>query len=174
VGDVRSVVALALLDERLRPDDLLGGHKLYRQVEHHVVDGVLEPLLVDGCDGIAGAIDHVHEVLAAIGLANPVRKGDLGLETRLREDVHGPLDVARPYEDVEVLGVALDTRVSPEGVRPTHQERHSRLFQRVNRVAVERAGPVFEERVRLRRLDLRQRCTRCVRRARSAARLGAS
>ena len=78
VGDVAAVEALALHDERLRPDHLLGRAEPDRHPEHLVLDRVLEPAVVHPRDAVARAEDHVDEVLAVAGLAQPVGEGALG------------------------------------------------------------------------------------------------
>jgi hypothetical protein len=85
VGDVGAVEALALLDEPLGPDHLLGRAELDRDVEDEVGRGVLEPLVVDHGDTVARTEDEVDVKLAMTRLAQPVRKGHFGLVARGRK-----------------------------------------------------------------------------------------
>ena len=144
VRDVGAVVALALHDEAFRPDHLFRGHEPDGHAEHGVVDRVLEPQLVDGRDPISRAEDDVHQVLAAAGLAEPVRERDLGGAPGVRERREGRIEVARSHEDVEVLRVPCDPRVSLERVRAPDEIRHAGVVQRLERTAVEREGGGIE------------------------------
>ena len=58
------------------------GHELHRHAEHFFVDRVREPLVVDFGDAVAGAEDHVDELVAVMRLGQPVAERDLGLEAR--------------------------------------------------------------------------------------------
>src|SRR5205085_9831949 len=96
----------------------------------------LEPSVIDWGDGVAGTVDEVDEVLAAAGLGEPVRVGDFGFEAGGRESSQGPVAVARPQEDVEVLGIAGDARVAGEGVSPADEEIDPRVAHGPQRIAV--------------------------------------
>src|SRR5687768_13960636 len=124
VRDVTAVEPLALHDERLGPDHLLGRDQTYGMVEHGGLDAVAEPVVVDRGHPVARAEDHVDEVVAAARLAEPVGERQLRLAAGGGEDVEHPLDVARMHEDVEVLRVPRDARVALERVGAAHEKRH--------------------------------------------------
>src|SRR6267378_1379294 len=138
--DVAAVEALALHDEGLRPDHLLGGDEPHGPAEHLFPDAVTEPLVVDGGHAVAGAEDDVDEVVAAPRLAEPVRKRQLRLAPRRGQRRQHALDVARVHEDVEVLRVARDPRVALEGVGATDEELEAGLVQQAHRAQVEVAS----------------------------------
>ena len=90
------------------------------------VDAVAEPVVVDQRHAVARAVDQVHDVLAAVGLGQPVRERHVRLAAVGGEHRQRALDVARVDEEVEVLGVARDAGVALERVGPAHQERDRR------------------------------------------------
>src|SRR5688572_31291937 len=55
--DWSSDVCSSDLDERLRPEHLLGGHDAHRQAEDDGLGGVLEPLVVHGRDAVSRAVE---------------------------------------------------------------------------------------------------------------------
>src|SRR6185503_9646549 len=78
VRHVRTVIALPLHDQSLRPDHLLGRDQERIDAEDLVLHGVLEPTIVHPCHAIAGTEDEIDEILAlAVRLAEPVRKSEL-------------------------------------------------------------------------------------------------
>ena len=95
VRDVGAVEALALHDQPLRPDHLLGRNQLHVDVEDDAVDRVVEPQLVDDRDAVAGAEDQVDEVVALERLAEPVRKRELRLVAGRLEDAASPSENPR-------------------------------------------------------------------------------
>ena len=107
-----------------------------------VLRRVLEPEIVDARDAVAGAEDHVHEVLAAMNLAEPVRKRHLGLVAEPLERLEHARAVVRLDEDVDVLGVARHVRVVRERERAADQERNAGVLQLPQRVDVEVGGRV--------------------------------
>jgi hypothetical protein len=139
VDDVRAVEALAFHDERLRPDHLLGGAQPRGHAEDLGLHRVREPQVVDHRDAAARAVDDVHEVVEGrcVGLAEPMGKGELRPAAHPLEHAHQDRGIDGPAEDVEVLGVALDARVTRERVRAADEVRHSRVFQDRERVTVE-------------------------------------
>src|SRR6266436_8847555 len=99
-----------------------------------------EPLVVDGGHAVAGAEDDVDEVVAAPRLAEPVRKRQLRLAPRRGQRRQHPFDVARVHEDVEVLRVPRDPRVTLEGVGAPDEELEAGLVQQAHRAQVEVAS----------------------------------
>jgi hypothetical protein len=144
VGDVGTVEALALLDECLRPHHLFDRAQSHRQVEDVVRDGVVEPRVVDPGDAIARAIDHIHEVLAAVRLAQPVRKRNFGLIPGRGQRSQRPFEISRPDEHIKIFGVALDARVSSERIRSADQDVEVGFLERAERRAVKRPALGFE------------------------------
>jgi len=91
VRDVGAVEALALHDERLGPDGFFRRAELHRNAKDFLLDGVLEPAVVDFGDAVAGVENDVNEVLAVMRFGEPMVEGDLGLEAAAREGVkHAP------------------------------------------------------------------------------------
>src|SRR6266851_5348175 len=144
MDDVGSVEPLTLLNESLRPEQLLWWTKPQRHPENLVVDGVLEPLIVDTGDAVARAEDQIHEVLAPVHLAQPVWKRQLGVVPGGLEDVKRPPYVFALQEDIEVLGVAINLRVSRVGERAAHQKRHAGVPEPRQGVDVEIRRSVFD------------------------------
>ena len=133
---VGAVEALALHDERLRPDHLLRGRELHRSAQHLAHRRVLEPFLVDRRDRIAGAEDDVDEILAADRLAEPVRIREFGVARLALERGHRALHVHAAHEHVEVLGVALDAREMEEGVGASDEKRHLRALEPLHDIRI--------------------------------------
>jgi hypothetical protein len=146
VRDVRAVEPLALLDERFRPDHLLGRAEVHALVEDVIGHGVVEPVLVDTREAIARAEDDVDEEFAVVGFAEPVRERLLGDVAGRPERGQGRLEVFLADEDVEVLGVALDAGVAREGVGAADQHREARLAEHAQGMAVELARLRVQER----------------------------
>ena len=90
VGDVRAVVALALHDEGLGPDHLLGRAEPDRDAEDFARRGVREPQVVHGGHAVARAEDEVDEAVPRIRLAQPVRERELGREAGRRRARRAP------------------------------------------------------------------------------------
>ncbi len=65
---------------------------------------------------------HVH-------LAEPVGKGELGLEPGLGQPLEQCESIPTTDEDIEVLGAAHPTRVVPERVPAAHEERSPQTVQ---------------------------------------------
>jgi hypothetical protein len=137
VRHVGAVEPLALLNERLGPQHLFDRTQLDGQVEDRPHRRVREPLLIDTRDAIARAVDHVDEVLAAIRLAEPMRKRDGRRVAGTTECAQTALEVSAADEDVEVLGVALDARVVGEGVTTSDKDIDTGSLEHVERAAVE-------------------------------------
>jgi hypothetical protein len=93
VRDVGAVEALALHDQSLRPDHLLGWNEAHRHPDHFRRHGVIEPDVVDLRDAVAGAEDQIDEVVAVKCLAEPMRKRQLRLVSRPMQDIDGALVV---------------------------------------------------------------------------------
>ena len=72
VGDVGAIEALALHDEGLRPQHLLGRDEAHLVTEHLGRTGVLEPDVIHHGEPVAGSEDDVDEVLTGLDLAEPV------------------------------------------------------------------------------------------------------
>jgi hypothetical protein len=121
VRDIGAVEALALLDEGLRPDHFFNWAEAHGNVEDGVSGSVAEPFVVDHGDAVARAVDDVDEVLAAVGLAQPVGEWDFCGVSRFSKRLECSCEVAWSDEDVQVLGVTLDTCVAPERVRPANK-----------------------------------------------------
>jgi hypothetical protein len=134
---VRTVEALALLDERLGPDHLLHRAEAHRQVENLIARRVLEPFVVDAGDAVARAVDHVDEVVATVGLAEPVRERNLGQIAGPLERTQCLVEVAGPDEHIEVLGMSFDAGVTREGVCPADEHLKAGLLERAQRTTVE-------------------------------------
>jgi hypothetical protein len=148
VGDVGAIEALALLDERLRPDHFFDRTQMYRQIEDELARGVLEPTVVDVCHAVTRAIDDVDEVVVAVGFAEPVRERHVGVVASPLQSVQRGLEVSGFDEYVEVLGVALDAGITREGVGPADEHVDAGLFQDAQRVAIELACLGIEHRLR--------------------------
>jgi len=82
-------------------------------------------------------VDHVDEVLAAVGLAEPVRERHLGGIARLLERAQRLVKVGLPDKDVEVFGVPLDPRVAPKRIRAADQDIEPIVGECCQRLAVE-------------------------------------
>ena len=81
VQDVGAVEALALHQERLRPDHFLDRHQPHRKAERLVPHRIRKPLVVHFGHAVAAGENQVDEELAlaaAVRLAEPVRKRELG------------------------------------------------------------------------------------------------
>jgi hypothetical protein len=148
VGDIGAVEPLALLNERLRPDHFFGRAQSHRNVEDLVAGGMFEPLGVDAGEAVTGAVDHVDEILAAVCLAQPVREGHRGAIASFFQGTQRPFEVGRFDEHVKVLGVALDPRISGEGICSANQDVELGFRENGQRATVER--------LRLRLENLRQ------------------
>src|SRR5690349_8081046 len=140
VRDVAAVEALPLHDEGLRPDHLLGRNEPDGAAEDLVEHAMVEPLVVDDRDAVAGAEDDVDEVVATPRLAEPVRERQVGFAARRRQRREHAVDVARMDEDVEVLRVARDAGVALERVGAAHEEVDARLVEALHGAEVEIAG----------------------------------
>jgi hypothetical protein len=110
MNDIGAVEALTLLDECLRPDHLLDRRQSDDRAEHVGFRRVVEPQIVDAGDAVARAEDHVDEVIAAVDLAEPVRKRQRGLVAERLECGQHTRAVVRPHEDVDVLRIARHAR----------------------------------------------------------------
>ena len=134
--DVGAVESFALLDKGLRPDHLLAWAQPDRDIEHRVPLGVQEPLVVDGRQAVARAVDDVDEELAAVRLAKPVRKGHVCFIARPGEGHESLLEVRASDEEVQVLGMPLDTRVARKGIRAANEHFDPGLLKRCECAAV--------------------------------------
>jgi hypothetical protein len=73
-------------------------------------------------------VDHVDDVFAADGLAEPVGVGRIDRAADTRQRTQDAVEVLRQDEDVEVLGVADDAGVAREGVGAANQERRPAVW----------------------------------------------
>jgi hypothetical protein len=137
VGDVGAVKTLALLDQGFGPQHLLDRRELDGPVEDARGGGVLEPFFVDARQAVAGAVDDVDEVLAAVRLAEPVREGHVGRVARIGQRAKGGLEIVGADKDVNVLGVTLYAGVAGEGVGAADQDVQARTLERIQGAAVE-------------------------------------
>src|SRR5215470_6113130 len=103
VCDIGAVVSLAFHDERLGPDHLFCRHQLDGDAQDSLVHGMRKPLVVDFCQPIAGVIDHIDELLAVMGLGEPVMERDLRSESAASQYLEHATQIARSGENVEVL-----------------------------------------------------------------------
>ena len=110
---------------------------------------MLEPLVVDSGDAIARAIDHVDEVLAAMGLAEPMRKRYLGAIAGFFQGTQRAREIGCFDEHVKILGVARDACISSEGVGAADQDVELRVLEHAQRVAVKGLGRRLENQLRL-------------------------
>ena len=136
---VGTIEALALHDEGLGPDRLLGRAQLDRHAEHGRLDRVLEPSVVDHGDAVAGTEDDVDHALGGDGLGQPVRERDLGPAADRREHGERGLEIATSQEDVQILRVSRDAGVALEREGATDQERKLRLDESGEGLAIQRA-----------------------------------
>src|SRR6266851_4085430 len=136
VRDVRAVVALALHHECLRPDHLLGRAQAHGHAEHGRGHGVSEPSPVDVGDTVARAVDDVDVVALEMRLPQPVRKGQIRLESAGRQRSQQREGVAPADEYVEVLRAPHALRIVPQRITSTHQERDARSRHLDERVPV--------------------------------------
>jgi hypothetical protein len=137
VGDVDAVKTLAPLDQGFGPQHLLDRRELDGPVEDARGGGVLEPFFVDAGQAVAGAVDDVDEVLAAVRLAEPVREGHVGRVARIGRRTKGGLEVVGADKDVEVLGVTLYAGVAGERIGAADQDVRARTLERIQGAAVE-------------------------------------
>ena len=140
--DVGAIEALALLDERLRPDHLLGGRQPDDEAQDVGARGVIEPEIVHAGDAIARIEDHVHEIAAGVNFSEPVRERELRLEAEALEGLEHAGTVVRLHEDVDVLGVARHVRVVRKRKGAADEKRNPRVGQLLERVDVEVGGRV--------------------------------
>ncbi len=148
VRDVRAIEALALHDQALGPDHLLGRDEPHLDVEDDALDRVIEPELIDGRHAVAGAEDEIDEVFAFERFPQPVRKGQLALVSRRIEDRLRLWEILPEDEDIEVFRVALDPRVAREGIRAADEKRQAAIPHQLHRIDVERAALRIDEGVR--------------------------
>src|SRR5258708_15320521 len=141
VMDVRAVEPLALLDERLLPDHLLGRHHQRTPAQHLAGEGAAAPVLVDGADAASGGEDEIDEVRAGEGLGEPERVGELGAVAGGRERLEGARDAVLAHEEVEVLGVAPDAGMRLQRVGAPDHGLEALLLENAQGVAV---GAAFD------------------------------
>src|ERR1051326_7786535 len=77
--DIGPVVTLALHHERLGPDRFLDRTEIDASTEHFGLFSMTKPFIVDPRRTVAGAENQVGEIFAAIRLAEPVGKRELGM-----------------------------------------------------------------------------------------------
>ncbi|MBV9898717.1 MAG: hypothetical protein JO020_31570 [Chloroflexi bacterium] len=138
MGDVGAIEPLALLDQRFRPQHLFDRTQLDGLLEDMLFGCMGEPLLVNGRQAIAGAVDDIHEVVAAMGFAEPMRERDFGGVARALENLQGALEVTRAHEDVQVLGVAFNACVALERIGTADEHVQARTLEDIQRVAIKR------------------------------------
>src|SRR6266496_9821 len=137
MGDVGAVEALALHDHRLLPDHLLGRDDPGRDAEDRLVDGVAEPVIVNRGETVARAEDDVHEMVAAVRFAKPVRERDLAATAAAFKDSECAMTIRFTDKDVKILGVADDAGVPFEGVSAPNQIRNPGPIQLGERTTIE-------------------------------------
>jgi hypothetical protein len=147
VGHVGPVEALPLHDVGLGPEALLRGRHLHLDPHHLSLGGVLEPLVVHHGDAVPGAEDDVNEPGGGPDLGQPVGMDQVGLVAGGGAGVEQPVHIARPHEDVEVLGGSVDTRLMDERERSTDEERDPRAGEHLHGLSVEGPGRGFDHRV---------------------------
>ena len=140
VRHVRAVIAVAKLDEALRPDELRRSDDAHRRAEHLDLARILEPLVADRHRAVRGGEDHVEEVLALEHLAEPALVLDLDGIAEVLEMREDAGVVARLAEDVEILGRADDARIGGERVGAGQQEGQAELVQLLQGLGVEGLG----------------------------------
>ena len=114
--DIRAVEPLALLDESLLPDHLFRRHDQRLEPEHGARGGPAAPLLVHRCDAVPGGEDQVDEPGARIRLRQPDLVRHLRAVAGARENVEGARHLVLAQEEVEILGVAPDSRMRSQRV----------------------------------------------------------
>ncbi len=118
VHNIGAVEPFAPGDENLRCNQFLGGQHLGMDSADLGVAGALDPLRLDAERAIAHAGDEVHEIGAAMDLAEPHRVADLGLIAMLRKRGKGRIHPIVGEEDIQVFGVAPDSGVLVERKGP--------------------------------------------------------
>jgi hypothetical protein len=94
VVHVRAVEAIAVLHERLAPELLFRRDQARRVAMHLDRRRVLEPLVVDDREPVAGVVEDVDERIAFQGLGDPERVEELGLVAGVGEDFQAAIAVA--------------------------------------------------------------------------------
>jgi len=74
VGDVRTIIAFALHNESLAPDQFFRRTKIYFHAESLAGDRMLEPAIIDSTDTITRAKNDIDKIPAAKNLGEPMRK----------------------------------------------------------------------------------------------------
>src|SRR5215203_3616565 len=150
VRHVGAVVAVAQLDEALRPHELGRADDAHGRAEDLYVARILEPLVADRHGAVGGGEDHVEEMLALVDLAEPALVLDLDGVAELLEVAEDARVVASLAEDVEVLRGPRNAGVGGQRIGAGEQERQPELRQLAQGLGVEalRLG-VLERRLRL-------------------------
>ena len=72
VGDVRAIIAFALHNKSLAPDQFFRRTKIYFHAESLARHRMLEPAIIDSTDTITRAKNDIDELVCVIDFAEPV------------------------------------------------------------------------------------------------------
>jgi hypothetical protein len=143
VEHVCAIEALALHDERFRPDHLLRRADVHWEPEDNARSAVTDPLGVDSYEAVAAGENEVDEIGTARRLGEPMREFEVSLDAGRRQDVPDERPIVFEDEEIEIFRLPGDARETFHRVRPAHDERHTGVVEaRQDRAVKLDRGPV--------------------------------
>ena len=140
VGDVRHIVAVMILDEDLRPNELRRWNELDGRAKQLRFRRIDEPFIGDvGGDGRHVGND-VDEQVAARDAIEPAFIDDLHVEPALLAKMEHFQRVAGLGENVHILGRAVDAGVARQRISARDQERDARFRHQLEHFGIEGLG----------------------------------
>src|SRR5215475_1577061 len=137
MDDVGAVIAVAQLDERLRPDELGGADHRHRHPENFRLAGMREPCVADRHGAVGRGEDDVEKIFALAHLGDPPLVLDLDRIAEVLEARENARVVAGAAEDIEVLGRTADPRIGADRIGAGQQHRQVRVLELAQNLGVE-------------------------------------
>src|SRR5262245_11340326 len=124
MGNVCTIITLALHHKSLGPDGLLRGAKLDWQTEDPGIEGVFKPSIIHFGDAVTGTENHVNKVFPRVGFGEPTWICNLSSVASIREDLEDTLTIPRSRENIEVFCMAHNACLASQGISSTDEKGH--------------------------------------------------
>src|SRR5215471_12425169 len=127
--DIRPIVALAVLDEDFRPDQIGNGRYSDLVIKKSCGLRVFEPIVGNRRDKIRRAEDEIDVEFPFEDLCDPAFVQNLRLVSKGCELIKDLRIIAGFYENIDILGGTAETGIVVDGESPSDHESKLRVFQ---------------------------------------------
>src|SRR5437667_7982369 len=126
--NVSAIVALPILNEHFRPDQIGNGRNLYLMTKKVCCMGIFEPIISNGSNEVRGAEYKIDVQFAFEDFGDPPLVVYLGLKTERRKSIQDFRIIPCLDENVDILCRAAQSRVCIDGKSAGDHECEFRVF----------------------------------------------